>query len=209
MCLINTALHIFYRWRGLHWKEVWLSETDKPLSSQLHDCARAQCFRAFFFPALFVVRIEYLNITSACETAWVVNCESEIPQNRDRQKGYVTCPGLSTDLKTPRCESLNPGLEIHIQIFCNCSSIKRFKVKPQAPTQYADRNVFWVVWCWGFFHLLFPFLSFLSLDDYHRCYPLSVHLHGYPLQTFSISQPILGSIFSVISDIATNSILWT
>lgn len=87
---------------------------------------------SFFFPTLFVVRIEYLNITSACETAWVVNCKSEIPQNRDCQKGYVTCPGLSTDLKTPRCESLIPGLKMRVQIFCNCSSIKRFKVKPQA-----------------------------------------------------------------------------
>lgn len=86
----------------------------------------------FFSPTLFVVRIEYLNITSACETAWVVNCKSEIPQNRDCQKGYVTCLGLSTDLKTPRCESLIPGLKMHVQIFCNCSSIKRFKVKPQA-----------------------------------------------------------------------------
>lgn len=138
----------------------------------------------FFFPTLFVVRIEYLNITSACETAWVVNCKSEIPQNRDCQKGYVTCPGLSTDLKTPRCESLIPGLKMHVQIFCNCSSIKRFEVKPQALmlmeiycVLFSER-VFFIYW--------FFFSLFLSLDYYHRCYPLSVHLHGYPLQTFSI-----------------------
>ncbi|OXB72710.1 UNVERIFIED_CONTAM: hypothetical protein H355_005720 [Colinus virginianus] len=46
-------------------------------------------------------------------------------------------------------------------------------------------------------------------DYYHGRYPLSVHLHGYPLQTFSLSQSILGSIFTVISDIATNSVFWT
>lgn len=61
----------------------------------------------------------------------------------------------------------------------------------------------------GFFHLFFFFSLLFSLDYYHRCYPVSVHLYGYPLQTFSISQSILGSIFTVISDIATNSVLWT
>jgi len=38
-----------------------------------------------------------------------------------------------------------------------------------------------------FFTYFLLFSLFLSLDYYHRCYPLSVHLHGYPLQTFSIS----------------------
>lgn len=151
---------------------------------QLHDCASVKWFQAFFFfsPTLFVVRIEYLNITSACETAWVVNCKSEIPQNRDCQKGYVTCPGLSTDLKTPRCESLIPGLKMHVQNFFNCSSIKTFRVKP-----HGNRNLLSCL-VRGFFSLTVSFFSlFLSLDCHHRCYPLSVHLHGYPLQTFSIS----------------------
>ncbi|XP_035420758.1 integral membrane protein GPR180 isoform X1 [Cygnus atratus] len=35
---------------------------------------------------------EYLNITSACGTAWVVNCKPEIPQNRDCQKGLCDLP---------------------------------------------------------------------------------------------------------------------
>lgn len=98
----------------------------------------------------------------------------------------MTCPGLSTDLKTPRCESLNPGLDIHVNIFCNCSSIQRFKVKPQAHSMLIEIycGLFGVV---GFFHLFFFFSLFLSLDYYHRCYPVSVHLYGYPLQTFSIS----------------------
>lgn len=70
-----------------------LSETDKWLPSELHDCASAKCFQAFFFySSLFVVRIEYLNITSACGTAWVVNCKPEIPQNRDCQKGLCDLP---------------------------------------------------------------------------------------------------------------------
>lgn len=77
---------------------------------------------------------------------------------------------------------MNSGLEIHVPIFSNCSSIKRFKVKPQVLSVPIG------IYCGLFFvGVGFTSLFFLSLDYYHRRYPLSMHLHGYPLQTFSIS----------------------
>ncbi|GAB5566424.1 integral membrane protein GPR180 [Prionailurus iriomotensis] len=43
---------------------------------------------------------------------------------------------------------------------------------------------------------------------YNRCYPLPVRFHGYSLQTLSVPQSILGSLFTFFSNTTTDHIIW-
>lgn len=165
-----------------------LSETDKWLPSELHDCASAKCFQAFFFFFLFISVCCKNRISKHHLCLW--NCMGgelqawNSPEQRLPEGVMWLAQGYLQIQKHPGVRAWILDLKFTFKSFVTAATLKGLKLNFKHL-----HSVLVEMYLGLFFTYFFPslFFFFLSLDYYHRCYPLSEHLHGYPLQTFSLS----------------------